>query len=42
MTEPVVALPDPKKPQEWTKNRRVEFRIIKVSAEAIKPVDFDY
>jgi ABC-type nitrate/sulfonate/bicarbonate transport system substrate-binding protein len=42
MTEPVIAFPDRNKPQEWTKNRRVEFRIIKVSPEAIKASDFDY
>ena len=42
MTEPVVALPDPARREEWTKNRRVEFRIIKVSPEAIKSSDFDY
>jgi ABC-type nitrate/sulfonate/bicarbonate transport system substrate-binding protein len=42
MTEPVIALPDPNRPEEWTKNRRVEFRIIKVAPEAIKVTDFDY
>jgi ABC-type nitrate/sulfonate/bicarbonate transport system substrate-binding protein len=43
MTEPVVALPRYDAPQDWTKNRRVEFRIIRVSGgEATQSEGFDY
>ena len=38
--EPFIA--KPKNAEEAKKNMRVEFRIIKVPAEALKPADFDY
>lgn len=38
--EPVI--PKPKNEQEAMKNMRVEFRLIKVAAEAIQSSDFDY
>lgn len=40
ISQPVV--PRPKNIQEAEKNMRVEFRIIRVDAESLKPADFDY
>ncbi len=40
ISQPVV--PRPKNIQDAEKNMRVEFRIIRVDAEALKPADFDY
>jgi hypothetical protein len=40
ISQPVV--PRPKNIQDAEKNMRVEFRIIRVDAEALKPTDFDY
>lgn len=40
ISQPVV--PRPKNIQEAEKNMRVEFRIVRVDAESLKPSDFDY
>ena len=40
ISQPVI--PRPKNIQEAEKNMRVEFRIIRVDAESLKPADFDY
>lgn len=40
ISQPVV--PRPKNIQEAEKNMRVEFRIVRVDAESLKPADFDY
>jgi hypothetical protein len=42
MTEPIIALPNPAVPSEFTANRRVEFRILRVSAESRTAADIDY
>ena len=40
VTEPVIA--KPKNPLEAKENMRVEFRIVRVEAEAIAPSDFNF
>ncbi len=40
ISQPVV--PRPRNIQEAEKNMRVEFRIVRVNAESLKPTDFDY
>ncbi|MBI4434894.1 ABC transporter substrate-binding protein [Candidatus Uhrbacteria bacterium] len=40
IAEPLV--PTPRSPEDQVKNMRVEFAIVRVSAEAVSPADFDY
>ncbi len=40
VTEPVI--PKPRNPEEAKENMRVEFRIVRVDAEAIAPADFNF
>ena len=42
MTEPIIALPNPAILSEMTRNRRVEFRILRVSGEFRNVADIDY